>query len=258
MHEILELTEDRVQVLFTNTTEKWVNSLRRYLVAEVPTMAFDKIDIEKNTSIANHDFIAHRIGLIPLTIPPQCKFADTCFLVDVVNTHDSALRRVTPRDFIMMQNEETDNNVTVLSDALDIVIVTLAPGQAFKARMTAIKGTAKNHAKWSAVTTVAFRSDMNILINDKVALTDAQRLQMATCCSQKVFNDTFTAVLNSRQCTKCNECKRIARTFVPHPTWIVLMDEPKDRFILTLECNKQQSPYKILMDAMVAVTATKT
>ncbi len=42
------------------------NALRRIMMAEVPTMAIEKVFVMKNTSIIQDEVLSHRLGLIPL------------------------------------------------------------------------------------------------------------------------------------------------------------------------------------------------
>ncbi|KAF7638466.1 RPOLD domain-containing protein [Meloidogyne graminicola] len=50
------------------------NSLRRVLIAEVPTMAIEKVFLYQNTSCIQDEVLCHRLGLIPIYADPT-KFA---------------------------------------------------------------------------------------------------------------------------------------------------------------------------------------
>merc|ERR1719424_311925 len=62
-----ELTDDYIKFTLTKTDASIANALRRAMMAEVPTMAIDKVDFLQNTTVLHDDFLAHRLGLIPLT-----------------------------------------------------------------------------------------------------------------------------------------------------------------------------------------------
>ena len=42
------------------------NTIRRNILSDVETYAFEEIDIKENTSIMNNDMLRHRIELIPI------------------------------------------------------------------------------------------------------------------------------------------------------------------------------------------------
>jgi DNA-directed RNA polymerase II subunit RPB3 len=70
----------------TNTELHVANALRRIIIAEVPTMAIDIVQIHENTSVLNDEFIAHRLGLVPLhsefekefVLNEQCQCPEFC------------------------------------------------------------------------------------------------------------------------------------------------------------------------------------
>ncbi|KAG2441163.1 hypothetical protein HXX76_004015 [Chlamydomonas incerta] len=47
------------------------NALRRILIAEVPTVAIEHVFMVNNTSIIQDEVMAHRLGLVPLLVPPH-------------------------------------------------------------------------------------------------------------------------------------------------------------------------------------------
>ncbi|KNA08964.1 hypothetical protein SOVF_157970 [Spinacia oleracea] len=65
------LSEDDIEFDMIGIDAALANAFRRILISEVPTMAFEKVFIAKNTSVVQDEVLAHRLGLIPLRVDPR-------------------------------------------------------------------------------------------------------------------------------------------------------------------------------------------
>ena len=65
--EVQSLDDEEIVFDMVGIDAASANARRRSLIAEVPTMAFDKIEIYANSTVLFDEFLSHRIGLVPLT-----------------------------------------------------------------------------------------------------------------------------------------------------------------------------------------------
>tara|TARA_Y100001958_G_C21247801_1_gene579626 strand:- start:7755 stop:9026 length:1272 start_codon:yes stop_codon:yes gene_type:complete len=79
-----------------------INSLRKILLTEIKTLAFDSemIYIEKNTGSMHNEFLKDRLALIPLYLDPETFDYDFIFEINIKNK-DEPIKEITTEDFII-------------------------------------------------------------------------------------------------------------------------------------------------------------
>lgn len=175
-----KLAPDYCEFVLSNTDVSVANALRRVMIAEVATIAIDLVEIENNTTVLNDEFIAHRLGLIPLLShqahlmkrpfegTEETDITDIHFTLDVRCTSDQTLY-VTTDDLMLDPNFPEIKPVNyrdITAQDKPIVLVKIRKNQELKLRAVARKGIGKDHAKWIPVATAVFQYLPVIRINE--------------------------------------------------------------------------------------------
>lgn len=278
--EILELTPELIRFKLTRTHLSMANALRRTMMSEVPTMAMHTVSIEKNTSVLDSQFLAHRLGLIPLRsvsvdkyrYPWECDCGDDAepcrrckveFSLHVQNidqgvaqrvTVTSAdLRLVTPNSEVLPVHQLEEGE----SGGSGLCIVELGSGQEVKLRATARKGFGKEHAKWSPTTTATFLQAPDITIDQDLAsrLTLHQKKALVASCPKRVFSidalsDDDLHVTNPLDCVYCEECVRVSSEILDTPDLVQVNVKQPNEFIFTVETTGALPPQDIVRMAI--------
>ncbi|WJX31449.1 hypothetical protein P8452_19874 [Trifolium repens] len=69
--EVKRFTNDDIEFDMIGIDPSIANAFRRILIAEVPTMAIERVYIANNTSLIQDEVLAHRLGLIPINADPK-------------------------------------------------------------------------------------------------------------------------------------------------------------------------------------------
>jgi DNA-directed RNA polymerase II subunit RPB3 len=190
--KIRELKDDYAKFELRDTDASMANALRRVMISEVPTIAIDLVEIEVNSSVLNDEFLAHRLGLIPLTSEKamsmrfsrdcdacdgdgQCEFCSVEFHLRSKCLNDQTLD-VTSKDLYSSDHNVVpvdfgDSGLDTNTESKGIIIVKLRRGQELRLRAIARKGIGKDHAKWSPAATVTFMYEPEIHINEDMMAT---------------------------------------------------------------------------------------
>ena len=230
--EIKSKTDEELVFDIRGVDPTIVNTLRRIMIAEVPTMAIETVMINQNTSIIPDEVLAHRLGLIPILADannfiekkPDDEFNDKNSMkfilkVNCYKDKDGQLinENIFSKDLIFepqgdqkkkYYNSETKRySIGLVHD--DILINKLTTGMEIDLECYCTKGIGRTHAKWSPVCTAYYKLINKINILKEINGNNAEELRQICPKGVYIINKKGKAeVGNVRECTSCRECIR--------------------------------------------------
>ncbi|KAJ9468570.1 DNA-directed RNA polymerase II subunit rpb3 [Diplonema papillatum] len=223
---VIENAKDVLRIKMSHIESSFANALRRVMLAEVPTIAIDTVEVFCNDSVLHDEMLVHRLGLCPiqtiigppdnrvnvarkLVYPRDCSCSSYCHKCSItfdlhVRCVDSTRRTVTTHDFVNVVSREADADVQDVligsqvqpvhtpnsQDTYPIVIVELARGQEIKVRCIARKGIGKEHGRWNPACTVAMQFVPEINLNERAfaELAASDKARWIRFCPRKVYS----------------------------------------------------------------------
>jgi DNA-directed RNA polymerase subunit D len=254
--DILNQTDHKLVLVIEGISIEMINALRRIMLTEIPVMAIDEVIILKNDSPLYDEIISHRLGLIPLKtdlevykLPrecdcggfgcPLCQVSLTC---EITNNSNTSLE--------IFSGDLKSNDPKIVPVDPNIPIVKIDKNDQVIIEAYAILGLAKDHAKWQAVSNVAYRHYPIVEIEDKVSKNPEVNSLIVKMCPEKLFKLTNNESLKLKEdywkyCTLCMSCKNNSEGKIK-------VSQKEDVYILSIESDGVLE-YKVLISHLFRI-----
>ena len=213
--KILDQDEHCLTFIIEGLSIEMVNAIRRIILTEIPVMAIDEVIILKNDSPLYDEIISHRLGLLPLKtdlevykLPQECECGGFgCPLCQVSLTCEITNSTNKPLDIYSGDLNSNDPNIVPVDPNIPIVKIDKDDKVIIEAY--AILGLAKDHAKWQAVSNVAYRYVPEIEFDPK-KLDEEEIQNILHLCPEKLFELSGKKLILKedywKTCSLCKAC----------------------------------------------------
>jgi len=269
--KLLSKEIDRAKFEITKVDGSLINSFRRVVIAETPTIAIDLVEIEINTSVLHDEFLAHRLGLIPLTsdnvadfnLARECDCDGGCPKCEIELTlHVRGEGKDDDEHTIVTSHDLKSKNphvgcVIFGQEDKGVIIVRLRKNQEVKLRAIAKKGVGKEHAKWNPASCCTFQYIADIQLNRSAIVrhsTEDKRTWVGSCPTNVFKYDEGRDVVeieDATRCMFCNECVVMAKE-LGFPKFVRIQDTP-NTFHFYVESAGSMTPGVILETACTSL-----
>lgn len=240
--DIIELSERKGRFVLSGVSASFANALRRSMLAEVPVLAIDEVNVYDNTSILFDEQLALRLGLIPLksdnsyTMPEECSCeGEGCASCQVSLT----LSAEGPRMVYSGDLVSTDPKVCPADPT--IPIVELKENHKIVVEAIARLGIGKKHAKWQAGIACGYKN-LPVITIDECDLCE----KCVEACPRNILkiNGNKLHVVNIMDCSLCKLCEEAC------DTESIKVKEDPECFIMSFETSGAMTAAQLVEEAI--------
>ncbi len=219
---------NQLSLLVSNSSPQFLNAVRRTVMNAVPTLAIEDISIYRNDSVLFDEFVASRLGSLPLKAG-KMKKKDKLRLV---------LHEKGPKTVLSGAIEAKNPGIEVVNK--ETPIVKLKEGQELKLEMEAVMDTGKENVKWQPAI-ISFNELPEIKNNVKKPKNGQKIVES---CPKKVLELKAGKVVlkDPYKCTLCGYCEDLGEGQVE-------LGFNKGSFVLNIESFGQMENREILKKA---------
>ncbi len=222
------------KILVKGTDHVFMNSIRRAAMNSVPVFAIEDVTFYDNSSILFDEYLAHRLGLLPIkTDPKKFKLGDKVkFTLD----------KEGPGTIYSKDIKTTDPVIDIIEK--EIPVAKLKKGQRIRLEATAIMGVGKEHAKWQPAI---------ISYNQLPVITVGKDCNLCKDCVENCSKGALEIKANKvvlkdpLQCNLCGKCKDICKTGA------FKLEYDTSSYILAVESHGSLGTQDVLLGAVNAL-----
>lgn len=226
------------KILIEGVSSAVANTLRRALLAYVPTLAVEEVVFMENNTSFYREYIAHRLALVPIITQMSYE--------ELADNFDNPQREVD-----MYLDVKADSDLVVYASELKfpdgspatahpkIPLISLVKGQNIKAEIRARMGSGREHAKWQPV------SATSVVAYPKIEIKNEDCRECAEACptGALAYEDGKLVVKNLLACDLCGAC-------VEANPEAVEVGPDDDKHVMSFEVNGQLDARTAMMAAL--------
>lgn len=249
--DIIELSDRSAKFILSGVNAAFANGIRRAMLADVPTLAIEYIDLNDNTSVLYDEQLGLRLAMVPLTMADGYVAQDACECGGAgCPACEVSLRLDVEGPKMVYSGDFVSSDPAVRPADDKIPIVELKENQVIMLRAVAHVGYGRDHVRWQAGIACGYKN-MPII---EIGHCDACGHCVSECPKNIIDLTAKTAHVAEEDVIKCSLCRMCERACSLDPSGIKISYDPSV-FVFTMESDGSYSAENLVLKAAEIIKA---